>query len=95
MTFRLDAGAADTIAAHHEAAATTIDESAGSAPAAVDGGLASAYLADILAAVCTSAAEVAAVNLGTAELVRDVADQAGLTDGAIGDGFTSMSGQLP
>jgi hypothetical protein len=95
MTFRLDAGVAETVAGHHESAASTIDDSAGSAPGAVDGGLATAYLAEILQAVCTSAAEIAAVNLGTAALVRDVADEAGLTDAAIGEGFTTMSGLLP
>lgn len=94
MTLRLDAGAAEAIAGGHDGAASTIDGSAGSAPTALDGGAATAYLLDILRAVSTTAAEIAAVNLGVAALVRDAADEIGLTEDAVRDGFTGLGGLL-
>jgi hypothetical protein len=91
MTLRLDAGAAETIASGHDSAAATIDESAGSAPGSVDAGYGAAHVADILAAVTETAGEIAAVNLGVGLLVRDVADDLGLTEAAIGAEFDSMA----
>lgn len=91
MTLRLDPGAAETIAASHDGAATTIDSAAGNAPGSVDAGYGAAYVADILAAVTATAGEVAAINLGVGALVRDVADDLGLTEAAIGREFDTMA----
>ena len=90
MTLRLDAGAAARIAGGHDDAATTIDGSAGSAPGAVDAGYGSAYVSDILAGVTETAGEIAVINVGIATLVRDVADQLGLTEEAIAEEFDTM-----
>lgn len=94
MTLRLDAGAARAVAGEHEVAASSIDGSAGSAPTAVDGGAATAYLLEILQAVSATAAEIAAVNLGVAALVRDAAEEVGLTEDAVRDGFTGLGASL-
>lgn len=91
MTLRLDAGAAARIAGSHDDAATTIDGSAGGAPGSVDAGYGSAYVTDILAAVSETAGEVAAVNVGIAILVRDVADSLGRTEDEIAGEFDSMA----
>ena len=91
MTLRLDAGAAERIAGGHDDAASAIDGSAGSAPGTVDAGYGSAYVSDILAAVTETAGEVAAINVGIATLVRDVADSLGRTEEAIADEFDSMA----
>lgn len=91
MTLRLDPGAAETVAGGHDEAATTIDGAAGSAPGAVDAGHGTAHVADILAAVTETAGEVAAINLGIGILVRDVADDLGKTEAAIGRELDAMS----
>lgn len=91
MTLRLDAGAAETVASGHDEAASTIDASAGSAPGAVDAGYGAAHVADILSAVSGTAAEVAAINLGVAIMVRDVADDLGRSEAAIGREFDAMA----
>lgn len=94
MTLRLDAGAAAAISAKHERAATTIDDSAGSMPPSVDGGLATAYLARLMAAVASTAGELAILNQAVASQVRDVADALGQTEAAIADEFVSINGGL-
>ncbi len=91
MTLRLDAGAAERIAGGHDSAATTIDGAAGSAPGAVDAGYGSAYVSDILAAVSETAGEIAAINVGIGQLVRDVADSLGRTEAEIAGEFDSMA----
>jgi hypothetical protein len=91
MTLRLDTGAAEVIAGGHDEAATTIDSAAASAPGAVDAGYGAAHIADILAAVTETAGEVAAINLGIGILVRDVADDLGRTEAAIGREFDAMA----
>lgn len=91
MTLRLDASAAETVAGGHDDAAGTIDSAAGSAPGTVDAGHGAALVGDILAAVTETAAEVAAINLGIAILVRDVADDLGMTEAAIGREFDAMA----
>ena len=91
MTLRLDASAAETVAGAHDEAASTIDAAAGSAPGAVDAGHGAALVADILAAVTETAGEVAAINLGIGILVRDVADDLGRTEAAIGREFDAMA----
>ena len=91
MTLRLDPGAAETIAGGHDAAAATIDAAAGSAPGAVDAGYGTASVAEILAAVTRTSGEVAAINLGIGILVRDVADDLGRSEVAIGREFDAMS----
>lgn len=91
MTLRLDTGAAEAIAGGHDEAARTIDSAAGTAPAAVDAGYGAAHVADILAAVTQTAGEVAAINLGVGALVRDVADDLGMTEAAIGREFDTMA----
>lgn len=91
MTLRLQAGAADRIADGHEAAGSTIDGAASSAPAAVDAGYGSAYVSEILAAVLETAGEIAAINAGIAGAVRDAADDLGMTEDAVGARFDSMA----
>ncbi len=91
MTLRLDAGAAARIAGGHDDAASTIDGSAGSAPGAVDAGYGSAYVSEILAAVSETAGEIALINVGIGELVRDVADALGRTEAEIAAEFDSMA----
>ena len=90
MTLRLDAGAAEAIAGGHDDAAEAIDGAATSAPGEVDAGYGAAHVADILAAVSETAGEIAAINVGIATLVRDVADQLGLTEEAIAAEFDKM-----
>ena len=94
MTLRLDAGAAAKIAGLHELAATTVDDSAASMPDAVDGGLATAYLSEVIAAVATTAAELAVISTTVAGQVRDVADDLGLTEDVIAEHWRSMSEDL-
>lgn len=91
MTLRLDAGAAERIASGHDDAAETIDGAAGSVPSGVDAGYGSAHVSEILAAVCETAGEIALVNVGIARLVRDVADDLGMTEQAVGEKFDSMA----
>lgn len=91
MTLRLDAGAAARIAGSHEDGAAAIDGSAGSGPGSVDAGYGSAYVSDILAAVTETAGELAAINVGIARLVRDVADSLGRTEAEIAEEFDSMA----
>lgn len=91
MTLRLDAGAAETIAGGHDEASSTIDSAAGSAPGTVDAGYGAAHVADILSAVTGTAGEIAAINLGVGALVRDVADELGRSEAAIGREFDAMA----
>ena len=90
MTLRLDAGAAEVIAGGHDDAAEAIDGAATGAPGEVDAGYGAAHVADILAAVSETAGEIAAINVGIGTLVRDVADQLGLTEEAIAEEFDKM-----
>lgn len=90
MTLRLDAGAAATISGGHDGAATKIDEAATGAPGEVDAGYGAAHVADILAAVSETAGEIAVINTGIALLVRDCADDLGLTEEAISAEFDRM-----
>ncbi|HWJ68129.1 MAG TPA: hypothetical protein VNT31_15765 [Nocardioides sp.] len=91
MTLRLDAGAAEVIATGHDDAAAKIDEAAPSAPTTVDAGYGAEHVANILAAVTETAGEIAVINLGIAELVRDCADDLGLTEDAIAAEFDRMA----
>lgn len=94
MTLRLDAGAAAVVAGSHDAAASTIDGSAGGAPGGVDGGIATVLLLEILGAVSTTAAEIAVINTAVADQVVDVADDLGKTESAIADEFTELNANL-
>jgi hypothetical protein len=91
VTLRLDAGAAESIAARHDAAAEAIDGAATGAPGQVDAGYGAGHVADILAAVSETAGEIAAINVGIALLVRDVADDLGRTEEAIAAEFDQMA----
>ncbi len=90
MTLRLDAGAAEVIAGGHDDAAGAIDGAATGAPGEVDAGYGGAHVTDILAAVSETAGEIAVINVGIANLVRDVADQLGLTEETIAEEFDKM-----
>jgi hypothetical protein len=90
VTLRLDAGAAEVIAGGHDDAAEKIDGSSGSAPGNVDAGYGAAHIADILGAVSETAGELAAINVGIARLVRDVADSLGRTEEEIAGEFDRM-----
>lgn len=90
MTLRLDAGAAELIAGGHDDAAEKIDGSSTTAPGEVDAGYGAGHISDILAAVSETAGEIAAVNVGIARLVRDVADNLGRTEEEIAGEFDRM-----
>ncbi len=90
MTLRLDAGAAEVIAGGHDDAAAKIDEAAPTAPTKVDAGYGAEHIANILAAVSETAGEIALINTGIAALVRDCADDLGLTEQAIAAEFDRM-----
>ena len=90
MTLRLDAGAAEVIAGGHDDAAEAIDGAATGAPGEINAGYGGAHVAEILAAVSETAGEIAVINVGIATLVRDVADQLGLTEEAIAEEFDKM-----
>lgn len=90
MTLRLDAGAAAVISGGHDDAAAKIDEAATTAPRTVDAGYGAEHVANILAAVSETAGEIAVINTGIAELVRDCADDLGLTEAAIAAEFDRM-----
>lgn len=94
MTLRLTADTAASVARHHDQAARSIDASAARAPGAVDGGIGTGYLMDILAAVSGTASDLAALNGGIAAQVRDAADDLGLTEDQVGTEFTRMSGHV-
>lgn len=91
MTIRLDPGTADAVAGRHEAAAEAVDAAAPSGPKAVDAGYGEGHVLDILAAVCETAGEIALVNVGIAQLVRDVVDDMGMTEAAIATEFDQMA----
>ena len=91
MTLRLDAGAAEVIAGGHDDAAEAIDGAATGAPGEVDAGYGAAHVADILAGVTETAGEIAVINVGIANLVRDVADSLGRTEEEIAGEFDSMA----
>lgn len=91
MTMRLDVGSAELVAGGHDEAAERIDASATGAPGRVDAGYGTTYVVDILAAVTQTAAEIAVINIGVAMLVRDVVDDLGLTESAVGEQFDAMA----
>lgn len=95
MTLRLDAGTAETVAGHHDAAAEAIDAAAPGAPGSVDAGYGTAYVTEILAAVSRTAGEIAVINVGVGLLVRDVVDSIGLTDEEVGTQFDQMHAVVP
>lgn len=95
MTLRLTAGTAEAVAQQHDSAATRIDRSATGAPGALDAGLGTAYLSDIIAAVSETAGEIAALNAGIAAQVRDAADDLGETEEQVGADFREMNGHAP
>ena len=90
VTLRLDAGAAARIAGGHDDAArpSTVGRECSRCRRRR---LRSAYISDILDAVTETAGEVAAINVGIATLVRDVADSLGLTEEEIAGEFDAMA----
>ena len=89
-TLRLDAGAAETIAAGHDTAAATIDGSAGSAPGGCDAGIGTGQILGILSAVTGTAADLAALNHGLAAVVRHVGNDIDSSDTAVANGLSAM-----
>jgi hypothetical protein len=87
---RLGSGTAARLAARHEQAAASITSAAASMPGSVDGGLASALLARIVAGVATTADDLAIVNEASAILVTHVDEALGETDAEVMSGFTGL-----
>lgn len=94
MTLRLTAGTAEAVAAQHDTAASKIDGSATGAPSALDAGIGTSYLSEIIAAVSETAGEISALNGGIAAQVRDAADDLGETEQQVGADFREMNGHL-
>lgn len=94
MTLRLTAGTAEAVAAQHDTASSKIDGSSTGAPGALDAGLGTAYLSEIIAAVSQTAGEISALNAGIAAQVRDAADDLGETEQQVGADFARMNGHL-
>lgn len=92
MTLRLTESTAEAVAEQHDSASARIDGSATGAPGALDAGLGTAYVSDILAAVSVTAGEIAALNGGVAAQVRDAADDIGDTEQEVGADFRRLNG---
>lgn len=91
MTLRLTQGTAEAVAQQHDGAAAKIDGSATGAPGAIDAGIGTGYLSDIVAAVSETAGEIAALNGGVAAQVRDAAADLGETEQAVGADFRRLN----
>lgn len=94
MSIRLEAGAAEQIAAHHDAAGRTIQESAGSMPVAPDAGLGAPEITAIMAALVDRANTLAALNDVVAAQVRDIGADYARTEDDVAQMFTRMKGEL-
>ena len=87
---RISDADARVVAELHESAAQEVEGVAGSLPGAVDGGLASAVLGEILGELVSHADDLALANRGTAGVLRAVADDFYGTDGEVGVEFERM-----
>lgn len=94
MTIRLAAGAAEQIAVKHDAAASTVDDSAGSMPAAPDAGLGAPELTAIMKALVDRATTLGGLNALVAAQLRDVGANYARTEDDVAQMFTQMGGQL-
>ena len=82
------------MAGHHDTASRGIDSAAEGAPGAVDGGLGTAYVLDIVAAVADTAGAISALNAGLAANVRAAASELGDTEAEVGAEFRRMNGYV-
>lgn len=88
---RLDQATEDSIATKHDSAATAITDLAKGVPTSVDGGYGSAAILEIVAAVVSTADDIAILNEVTASQVRAVGADFGTTDDAVHDNFRKLS----
>lgn len=94
MTIRLEAGAAEAIAAKHDAAASTVQASAGSMPSAPDAGAGAPELTAIMRAVVDRADTLGGLNQLVAAQLRDVGANYARTEDEVAQMFARMDGQL-
>lgn len=95
MTLHLAPGAAAKVAAAHRDGANAIGVTSTSAPAAVDAGMFTPVVLDILAACAVTAGDVALVTATLGHLVDDVAKNLATTDDQIGDAFARVLRGVP
>lgn len=88
---RLDQATEDAIAGKHDSAGTSITGLADGVPASVDGGYGSAAILEIIAAVVSTADDIAILNEVTAGQVRAVGQDFGTTDDAVHDNFRKLN----
>ena len=86
--------AARAVAGLHDDAAAGIEGTASSVPGAVDGGLASAKLSEILKQLATHADDLAIANRGTAGVMRAVANDFFATEDAVAGQFRGLSANV-
>lgn len=94
MSIRLEAGAAEQIASHHDAAGRTIQDSAGSMPSAPDAGLGAPEITAIMAALVDRANTLAGLNDVVAAQLRDIGANYARTEDDVAQMFTHMLGEL-
>lgn len=87
---RLDFLAAERIAAGHDSACSAIDDCADRAASSPDGGEATPYLLEILAAVTGTAGELALLNQAVAQQVREAAASYGSAEDVVGERFATI-----
>lgn len=90
MTIQLSEATEAELAAFHDGAATGITNLAGTVPSSVDGGEGTADVLSIIAAVVSTADDIALVNEAAAAQVRAVGQDLGSTDGQVATGFDAM-----
>lgn len=94
MSIRLGPDAAEQIARKHDEASSAVQESAGSLPAAPEGGLGGAALAAIMAAVSGTANDLAVLNDVVAAQLRDVGRNYARTEDEVAQMFSRMDKEL-
>jgi hypothetical protein len=94
VTIRLAAGAAEQIAAHHDAAAGTVQDSAGSMPGAPDAGLGAPEITAIMAALVDRANTLGGLNELVAAQLRDIGANYARTEDEVAGMFANMTKEL-
>jgi len=94
VSIRLDEGGAETIAAEHDAAATTIRSAASSFPAAPQAGEGGDKVAAIITAVAETADTLAGLNEVCAAHLRDIGGNYARTEDHVAQMFDGMREEL-
>lgn len=94
MNLRIDAGALQAVAGHHDDAHATIQDATGSMPGTPAAGVGGERLAAIVTAVSAHASDIAVFHQATAALVRQVSDEAESTDSTVSEAFRLMQSEL-